>query len=368
MKVLIPLILWCAPAVAQVFPFPGIPQPAVFSGTCTPATGFLHCRALAIDPSQVGGSPLTNFPVWTPLMLGSARIQNANCYDVIFTSDSGGTTLIPWEQERGICNASTGAYGAWVGLASISSSVTTLFYVSYDNAAVSAAQNTGSIGPTRVWDTNYLAEYHLGPSLSLADSTSNGNSAINSGSAVSATGEIDGGASFNGTSQYLNTAQWSGFTSFTTAAWVKWTDVTPLYDYFISADNAVNFILTLYNRPKVNFFMNTSSGNFNNIVSGADGATTITNAVWYHIVGTYDGSSVKVYVNGTLDSANAANGTFAGVAPSRGSIGGDYAGHMCQCIMDEYSLSNVARSAAWITAQYNNQKPSPSFPTVGIEL
>src|SRR5580658_7008317 len=111
-------------------------------GNCTPTSGFLHCRPLTINSSQVGGATLSNFAVLTenasgPLTLGAPRIQNSNCYDVVFTSDSAGALRIPWEMES--CTPSTGAVIAWVKVASISASANTTFYVSYDNPFILTA-------------------------------------------------------------------------------------------------------------------------------------------------------------------------------------------------------------------------------------
>ena len=94
-------------AALQVrIPGPG-GEGATSSVGCTPASGYSYCRQLTVNGSQVGGSTLTNFGVLVNATLGGSRIQNSNCYDAIFTSDSGGTTLIPWEMEE--CTQGTGA-------------------------------------------------------------------------------------------------------------------------------------------------------------------------------------------------------------------------------------------------------------------
>ncbi len=94
---------------------------------------FLHSRSLTVDHTQVGGSGLTHFPAIVRATLGSSSVQNASCFDVIFTSDSGGTTKIPWEMET--CNQSTGVLVAWVDLATVS----ILYFMCFTTTLVSAA-------------------------------------------------------------------------------------------------------------------------------------------------------------------------------------------------------------------------------------
>lgn len=54
------------------------------------------------------------------------------------------------------------------------------------------------------------------------------------------------------------------------------------------------------------------------------GATPVSTGVWHHVVGVYDGSQLRVYLNGTLDGSKAS--TFApatGTAPVRIGAKGD---------------------------------------------
>jgi hypothetical protein len=344
---------------------------ATLPTTCTPVSGYAHCRILTIDHTQVGGSALTNFPVVTQngstaLTLGSSRIQNANCYDVVFTSDSVGTTLVPWEVES--CTQSTGAVIAWVLCPACSASVDTNIYVSYDKASISTAQNTGANGPTHVWDSNFGPVYHLGPSLSLADSTG-GASATNSG-ATSGTGEIDGAASFTaGTSENITGHQWSAYSVFTVSYWVNWTSVSG-YQFMVNSQNgpdASGFESSLYNASVLRTIINTSATG----LALAVGSTTLSSGTWYHVVSVFDGSSIKVYLNGVLEASQNATGTFTfsaankeriGAAPGIGTIA-DVNGRI-----DEYEFSTTARSLGWITSQYNNQKGGSTFLKVGAEI
>jgi hypothetical protein len=344
---------------------------AALPQTCTPVSGYAYCRVLTIDHTQVGGSTLTNFPVVTQngstaMTLGTSRIRNSNCYDVVFTSDSGGTTLVPWEVES--CTQGTGAVIAWVLCPACSSSADTGLYVSYGNASISSAQNTGANGPTHVWDSNYGPVYHLG-SLSLADSTSGGVTATNSG-ATSGPGEIDGAAVFNAATAHLTGHQWAAYSMFTLAYWVNWSSVSG-YQYMVSDSNGYGsgLVSLLYNSPQIRTYTTTTAG-----TNLAIGATTVAAGAWYHIAIVYDGTHVTTYVNGVQDSQYLATGTISFTAGNPERIGsnpvvvGGGVDVDTEGTIDEYEFSTTARSLGWITSQYNNQKGGSTFLRVGAEI
>jgi hypothetical protein len=94
--------------------------------------------------------------------------------------------------------------------------------------------------------------------------------------------------------------------------------------------------------------------------------STLSTGQWYHAVATFNGTHRELYLNGTLD-----------VGPSTGSystiwenwtIGTDYNGNYFDGIIDEARISNVARSAEWIFAEFNNQYNPNSFYSVGSEV
>jgi hypothetical protein len=258
---------------------------------------------------------------------------------------------------------STGAIVDWVGVPSISSGANTRIYVSYDNAGINTPQNTGSLAPANVWDTNYIPIYHLGPGLSLADSTSGGITAANNG-ATSGTGEIDGAADFNGTSAYITGHQWAAYSAFTVSYWVKFNSLAA-YQYMVSSQDGYGdyFLSTLYNVSQFRTYIHTS-----NIANNTTGSTPMA-GLWYHVATVYDGAHVTVYVNGAQDAQMSATGTVNFTASSLEKIGGNPAtGHFVSGTMDEYEFSTVARPVAWLLAEYNNQKPTSTFLTVGAEI
>jgi len=84
---------------------------------------------------------------------------------------------------------------------------------------------------------------------------------------------------------------------------------------------------------------------------------------WYYVVGTYDGSYIRAYVNGVEEAADPSTGTLT--SHESGSTIGYWSG-VATCHegeMDEVRVSDIARSAAWIKASYDNQIDPTGFFT-----
>lgn len=96
--------------------------------------GYAYRRTITIDHAKVVNSAQTNFPLlvsgtysYLATPANGGNVQNANGYDVIFTSDSGCTTKLDHEVET--YNATTGAVNYWVRLPSLSNTTDTTLYL-----------------------------------------------------------------------------------------------------------------------------------------------------------------------------------------------------------------------------------------------
>ncbi len=352
-----PILLSLA-LLASAFGQARIPGPggaAAVSSPCTPASGYSNCGTVVIDHTQVGGSSLTNYPVKVQMTLGSSKITNASCFDLIFTSDNLGATLIPWEQEAGVCSSSTGAYLAWVLCASCSSSVDTTIYFSVGNSGVTTAQNTGANGPTHVWDSNFVTVYHWpdGSTLSPNDSTSNAYNATNH-SATATSGEIGGGIDTSGGGNLTSPTVTSVSSSMTYSAWFNIANDGDFQISISSGDNKVELWAAESGTNHVEM-------NYNNTF--ANSSVTIVDSAWHFLAGTYDGTTITIYADGSsAGTATASAAPFtAFTVGQRG--GGNY---KVNGKMDEVRVSKINRPAGWITADFNSQKPGSTFAPVTL--
>jgi hypothetical protein len=105
------------------------------------------------------------------------------------------------------------------------------------------------------------------------------------------------------------------------------------------------------------------------------GANDVTGGTWHHVVATYDGSYMRIYVDGIQDP-NVLVKTNA-IEPSSFEKG-FWIGHGDQPKdrgwsaewdgqIDEVRISDVVRSAGWIQTQFENQFDPSSFYSVGVE-
>ncbi|MFX1436466.1 MAG: LamG-like jellyroll fold domain-containing protein [Promethearchaeota archaeon] len=102
----------------------------------------------------------------------------------------------------------------------------------------------------------------------------------------------------------------------------------------------------------------------------------VTTNTWHHIVATYDGSYMRIYIDGVQDINNLTK--VNNIEPSSSEkdfwIGhgdqpkdkvwsGEYEGQI-----DEVRISNIARSAEWIATEYINQINPSSFYSIGNQV
>jgi hypothetical protein len=91
-------------------------------------------------------------------------------------------------------------------------------------------------------------------------------------------------------------------------------------------------------------------------VGGVTSTTVIAPNQWYHVAGTYDGSTVKIYINGQLESTAAFTGALRN-NPSTTAIGCQVLGGVCTYpfngMVDELEIFNRALSQSEINAIYH---------------
>ena len=178
-------------------------------------------------------------------------------------------------------------------------------------------------------------------------------------------GKVATSASFNGTTSTINCGSGPPLTTFTTSAWIKFSGSVP---------NVTQGIVGRYqsgaNGSHHNYYLTIDGATHKLAVgfyNGSSWSTILgTNAIWtagqwYQITGTYDGTAVKLYINGVPDviTSGTPSGTpYTSISiPFVTSIGSDGAESLYYFpgSIDEVALWNVALTGAEIGTIYNTQ-------------
>ncbi len=360
--------------------------------SCGPAFAlcgsYSHCRQVTFDHTKAGVSDTANYPAlisgtyaYLATVANGGLVQHTATQtgggasitvpaDLILTSDSACSAKLSWEYET---------YNAVSGLLNIHANVGTLthssdlsaVYLCYGNAAVTTWQ--GNVNST--WDANFKSVWHFGDgtTLSANDSTSNANNSTSLGGTAGAAGKIDGAANLvTWNTNYVTMSNANSFSSaqaHTLEAWIyKTVDISGgLYAWVISGFNGgaggTDLIVADSGTDTVKLLCGGS------IVLQSTG--TISLNAWHHIAVVYNGSlRADFYIDGAFDSFGTALASWTGggaavntIGELTGSIAYGFVGKI-----DETRISNVARSADYILAEYNNLNSPSTFYSVGSDL
>jgi hypothetical protein len=317
---------------------------------CTPATGYSYCRDITVAHGKVGAgtenesnfvvlvcangsSPCNTSVSGLNQSGGGAHVTSLNGYDIIFTSDSGGTTKLSWEVEKYVLN--TGELEAWVKVPTLSYTSDTHIYMSYGNSGISSFQG-GSTGAA--WDSSYMAVWHMGGTGAYAvnDSTANGNN-DDALTAAATTGQIDGAGDFSG-SAYAEIPPSASLAVSSTGTIDTWIYPTSNADnqnifgqYIYGCCYGYGLMLPYGDQSHINVQANGNGTNVN-------GAWT--KNAWNHIVATVTGPGfTSVYANGVL------TGTSTGYGFSEGSGRYNYIGYRQQSQFSKTSININLRAS-----------------------
>jgi hypothetical protein len=225
-----------------------------------------------------------------------------------------------------------------------------------------------------------LAYYRLGEAsgTTMTDSSGNGRDgtypdAPTLGVSGLLTGDADTAANFNGTSDYGNIADaaWLEVTTITVEAWIKPDQVSALVDV-VSHDggnetNGRMWILRTTTGGKAEFVVWTAADQSSARV--ITGTTTLVVGSTYHLAGTYDGTTARLYVNGAQESSLAVSGVLR-VDSSRATKVGrneSNADRFFDGVIDELAFYSGALSSTRIADHYTagTVGPGPELSLAG---
>jgi len=348
-------------------------------------SNWTYKKSITIDHNQVP-SDLSNFPVCINLSSDSNLVAHVGYSDGRDIAFSNGVETTQLNHELVYFNSGTGQLISWVNVTSLSSSVNTTIFMYYGNNDTVNQSN-----PTGVWDSDYIAVYHMDGSdyTGITDSTINYlNASSDSGSPTYyQNAVIDKGVSFDGTDDYIIIPDNDAFTFSSGTSDLPFT----IESVFKKLDSNFNVIISKYYgtlREWIFYVLDTDILRiltcFYPIPDGYSlyehSSDTLTNTNYHYGVATFTGGdptnldNVHIY----LDGSNNTDGGY--IDPSYDyMINSDaevrigyYSGDsFFKGIIDEIRISkDGSRSADWITTTYNSifNATNSSFFTLGDEV
>lgn len=227
--------------------------------------------------------------------------------------------------------------------------------------------DTGAAGVVNMSGNQLLLHFdEAGSAISDFSGSGNNGSGVNTSLT---TGQFEGAVSLNGSNSYIQIPDSSSLnptSEISIEAWVKW-NINPStgsqWAQIINknVDNHYQ-IQHNYNNSAFEFALRTNV-NRRYVLS----TTAPQQGTWYHIVGTYNGASLRIYVNGTLENAVSLSGTITNsTTPVR--IGSRTSGdRFFNGDIDELALYNRALTPSEISTRYNAGKSKLGFQVRACE-
>ena len=357
-------------------------SPSTFASASSPVgetfiawynTSWKYRKKFEIQASKVAGNE-TNFPIYLNLSdFGSDFFANAKDGggDIRITKSDGITELA---REIKSCDQSGNTGEVHFKTDSVSSSINTEFYIYYGNASASDYAEGATYGKHNVWDSNYKMVHHMTGATytALDDSTSNNNDVmVEAGNPTyNQTGKMNEAVDFDGSSDNISVAD-SATTKLETddgtiSLWVKMDTVAGAYKGILAKRTNSNYTgWSIYKSTDDKIYSQWASAHGGPYyTAGANDAAVQGN--WYHITVTADGTTLKMYVNGVVQTATDDISAMGDVSNTTPLLFGDEIGITeMHGLLDEVRLSKgIARSASWISTEYNNQNSPSTFYTV----
>ena len=330
-----------------------------------------HVATVTIDNTEVDAD-LTDFPVYIDLSDMPASfwdvVTNGGGDIRVFKDDD--STELAREVVSCLTASDTGElHVKFTG--TLSSSTDTVIHIYADGTSTEPSASS-TYGSEAVW-SDYDVVLHLKSSgLNAVDNTTLDKNAVTFtdskiGKGATQTNVAKSGFD-NGTNSMLDSETISYSAWFKTSADFSQSNGSMLLcQYSMTSSpwySAPFYILmgtTTSDRGKIRSQVRNVNG-----IQEAKGATQYNDGAWHHAVASYNGTTIKNIVDGSVDGTASASGTPG--ASRKQTIGGNWdeaAGNVYVGDYDEIRITGqFAISEDWATTEYNNQNSPSTFYTV----
>jgi len=333
-------------------------------------------------PNSSCSSSLQNFPVLIKIDNDDELKAHASAagHDIVFKLGDG--TPLNFEVEK--YDSSTGSLVAWVRIPTLSNNTDTNLYMYYGNATITSAQGNAAW----VWDfANFEGVWHLNESPGddvadgHADSTSNANHGTayrfddGDGGTTAASGLMAGADQFAAGGRdrvgIPDAPEIDPPADMTMEAWIKFNSFKGsgnegifYKDNWGTAPYFSYKLTVLGDRTPQTSWANSAGS----IFTAAGSSGSFNSGTWYYMVGVHDGTSLRLYLNGSLAGSGTTSGSKLD-APGPLNIGSFWSDgdESPNAVIDEARISGVVRSPCWIQTSYNNMINPGAYITVGGE-
>jgi len=334
--------------------------------------GWLECQLSARQPLTIdysgGVEDLVDVPVLVVLDGARADLSFLTRNSLRFFDDAGQQLAHEAEDDNGTISA-------WVKLPVLTAGTTAVVTAYYGNDGIATGEQA-----TEVWSNGYSGVWHLsedpaGTAPQLRDQSVNENhgstqGAIPSGSRVA--GQVGSATAFDGATQWIEVPHSTSldFTSNTAtlSAWFRMTDLQSEDMGLVvksaqpDPDTMVDYNYQLAIEYTLNVDVVENAGNFRvrtddlvDSIARVDTETLVVPDTWYYVVGVYDGTEARIYLNGGLEATELQVGsiltTTEPLVMGRRALGDE---RFFNGAIDEVRATEQARSAGWIGFQYRS--------------
>jgi len=208
--------------------------------------------------------------------------------------------------------------------------------------------------------------FNEGSGTTLTDLSGNGNNGTISGATWTTSGKYGGALSFNGTSSTVtikNSPSLDLTTGMTLEAWVNPTTVSSAWRDVIYKGNDNYFL----EATSANKKLPGAGGTFGGANVATYGTSALATNTWTYLTETYDGATLRLYVNGVQVSSMAQTGNIL-TSTNALQIGGDSNyGQYFKGLIDNVRIYNTALTPSQIQTDMNTPVSRSTTPSVTSE-